>query len=299
VCYFSCMQTVSPPATRRSVRVALWILAVVVAVGSAAYQRLTGPTVSLRGQITLDGASHRYRLPRSGVSTTDHAVGVPRPAAILGGALEYRRLRSDDAWQRVAMVPEGDRLVGHLPRQPAAGKLEYSVILQTTDGERRLPEGRGVVIRFKNPVPAWLLIPHVILMFTALLVGTRAGLGALWAPEGLRRLTLVTVGTLTVGGLILGPIVQKLAFEQLWAGFPFGKDFTDDKTLIMWLVWVAAAVVICRARAEARRVRAAALVAAVVMLGIYLVPHSVRGSELDYRLVDQGVAPAEAVTTGR
>jgi hypothetical protein len=35
------------------------------------------------------------------------------------------------------------------------------------------------------------------------------------------------------------------------------------------------------------------------MLGIFLVPHSVRGSELDYRLVDQGVAPAEAVTTGR
>lgn len=293
------MQTVSPPSTRRSVRVALWVLAVVVAVGSAAYQRLTGPTVSLRGQITLDGVSHRYRLPRSGVSTTDRAVRVPRPAAVLDGAVEYRRLRSDDAWQRVAMAPDGDRLVGHLPRQPAAGKLEYAVILQTTDGERRLPEGREVVMRFKNPVPAWLLIPHVILMFTALLVGTRAGLGAVWAPEGLRRLTLITVSTLTVGGLVLGPIVQKLAFEQLWAGFPFGKDFTDDKTLIMWLVWVAAAVLVRRVGTGARRVRAAALVAAVVMLGIYLVPHSVRGSELDYRLVEQGVAPAEAVTTGK
>jgi hypothetical protein len=293
------MQTKAPPSTRRSVRVALWVLAVVVAVGSAAYQRLTGPTVSLRGQITLDGVSQKYRLPRSGVSTTDRAVRVPHPPAVLAGALEYRRLRSDDPWRRVAMALEGDRLVGHLPRQPAAGKLEYAVILQTTDGERRLPEGREVVIRFKNPVPAWLLIPHVILMFTALLVGTRAGLGALWAPADLRRLTLITVGTLTVGGLVLGPIVQKLAFEQLWAGFPFGKDFTDDKTLVMWLVWVAAAVVVRRADTGARRVRAAALVAAVVMLGIYLVPHSVRGSELDYRLVDQGVAPAEAVTTGK
>ena len=293
------MQTVAPSSTRRSVRVALWVLAVGVAAGSAAYQRLTGPTVSLRGQITLDGVSHKYRLPRSGVSTVDRAVRVPRPRAVLDGALEYRRLRSDDAWQRVAMAPEGDRLVGHLPRQPAAGKLEYSVILRTTEGERRLPEGREVVMRFKNPVPAWLLIPHIILMFTALLVGTRAGLGALWAPEGLRRLTLITVSALTLGGLVLGPIVQKLAFEQLWAGFPFGKDFTDDKTLVMWLVWVAAAFVVRRVNTGARRVRAAALVAAVVMLGIYLVPHSVRGSELNYRLVDQGVAPAEAVTTGR
>jgi hypothetical protein len=123
--------------------------------------------------------------------------------------------------------------------------------------------------------------------------------GAIWAPDGLRRLALVTLATLTLGGLVLGPIVQKLAFEQLWAGFPFGKDFTDDKTLIMWLVWVAAAVVIHRAGASARRVRFATLAAAVVMLGIFLVPHSVRGSELDYRLVDQGVAPAEAVTTGK
>jgi hypothetical protein len=293
------MGTNTRPPTRRFVRIALWGLAVVVAVGSAAYQRLTGPTVSLRGAFVLDGASHRYRLPRSGVSTEDRAVRVPHPAAVLGGELEYRRLRSDDPWQRVAMAPEGDQLVGHLPRQPAAGKLEYGVILQTAAGERRLPMDRELVIRFKNPVPAWLLIPHVLLMFTALLVGIRAGIGALWAPEGLRRLTFVTVGTLTAGGLILGPIVQKLAFEQLWAGFPFGKDFTDDKTLIMWLVWVAAAMVIHRAAAGARRTRAAALVAAVVMLGIYLVPHSVRGSELDYRLVEQGVAPEEAVTTGR
>jgi hypothetical protein len=284
----------------RSVRVALWITAVVVAVGSAAYQRLTGPTVSLRGRVTVGADTVRYRLPRSGVSTADRAVGVPTAPAVLGGSIEYRRFRSDDDWQRAPMAAGGDRIVGRLPRQPAAGKLEYTVILTTAGGETRVPDGgEPVVLRFKNPVPAWLLLPHIILMFTALLVGTRAGLGAIWAPEGLRRLVFITLGALTLGGLVLGPIVQKLAFERLWAGFPFGNDFTDDKTLIMWAVWVVAAIVIHWAEAGARRVRGVALAAAVVMLGVYLVPHSVRGSELDYRLVDQGVAPAEAVTTGK
>jgi len=291
--------TPASPA-RRSVRVALWVAAVVVAVGSAAYQRLTGPTVSLRGQVTIGGDTVRYRLPRSGVATTDRAVSLPGVPAIVGGVIEYRRLRSDDEWQRVVMAAEGGRIVGRLPRQPAAGKLEYTVILATAGGETRVPEGGApVVMRFKNPVPAWLLLPHIILMFTALLVGTRAGLGAVWAPEGLRRLVAITLGALTLGGLVLGPVVQKLAFEQLWAGFPFGRDFTDDKTLIMWVVWVVAAVVVHRAGAGPRRVRGAALAAAVVMLGVYLVPHSVRGSELDYRLVDQGVAPDQAVTTGK
>jgi len=289
------MQTAS-----RSVRVALWITAVVVAAGSAAYQRLTGPTVSLCGRVTIGADTVRYRLPRSGVSTAERAVSLPKAPSIVGGAIEYRRLRSDDDWQRVPMAAEGNRLVGYLPRQPAAGKLEYTVILETTAGETRLPDAGGpLVMRFKNPVPAWLLLPHIILMFTALLVGTRAGLGAIWAPEGLRRLVVITLGALTLGGLVLGPIVQKLAFEQLWAGFPFGSDFTDDKTLIMWAVWLVAAIVIHRARAGPRRVRGATLAAATVMLGVYLVPHSVRGSELDYRLVDQGVAPAEAVTTGK
>jgi hypothetical protein len=227
-------------------------------------------------------------------------VTVRAAPTVLAGTLEYRRLRSDDAWQRVPMTVHGDRLVGYLPRQPAAGKIEYAVTLQTAAGAVRLPEsGNAAIMRFKNPVPAWLLLPHIVLMFGALLVGTRAGLGAIWAPQGLRGLTVVTLGALTLGGLVLGPVAQKLAFEQFWTGFPLGKDFTDDKTLIMWMVWVVAAVVMRGASAGVRRTRIAALAAAVVMLGVYLVPHSVRGSELDYRLVEQGVAPAEAVITGQ
>jgi len=219
---------------------------------------------------------------------------------IAGAALEYRRLRTQDPWLRVPFVADGDNLIGHLPRQPAAGKLEYHVTLATTTGDVRLPgDGATVTMRFKDPVPAWVLIPHILLMFTALLVGIRTGLGAAWAPTGLRRLTLVTLATMTLGGLVLGPIVQALAFGQLWAGFPFGSDLTDDKTMIMWVAWVVAAWIVIRAGSGApRRARVAALSAACVMLAVYLIPHSVRGSELDYTQVDQGVAPANAVTTG-
>jgi hypothetical protein len=249
----------------------------------------------------VNNAPYRYRLPRSGVSTSDRVVSLPSTAGVRAGMLQFRRVPSRDAWMRVPLAAQGDRLVGGLPRQPAAGKLEYSVILETTDGPLHLPEpGRSVTMRFKNPVPSWLLVPHILLMFTALIVGIRAGLGAVFAPNGLPRLILVTLVALTAGGLVLGPIVQKLAFEQLWAGFPFGSDLTDDKTLVMWVVWLVAALVVRRAEQRTgRRVRGAALAAAVVMLVVFLVPHSVRGSELDYGLVDQGVAPAEAVTTGK
>ena len=43
----------------------------------------------------------------------------------------------------------------------------------------------------------------------------------------------------------------------------------------------------------------AAGVAAVVTIVAYLIPHSTRGSELDYSQIDRGVNPAEAIETGR
>jgi hypothetical protein len=38
--------------------------------------------------------------------------------------------------------------------------------------------------------------------------------------------------------------------------------------------------------------------AALVMLLVYAVPHSARGSQLDWEQVREGVAPAEAISTG-
>jgi hypothetical protein len=111
----------------------------------------------------------------------------------------------------------------------------------------------------------------------------------------------ITLGLMTVGGMILGPIVQKYAFGAFWTGFPWGYDLTDNKTLIMCLVWIGACAVLGwkpRTPTPTWRGRLAVLAAAVVMTGVYLIPHSLRGSELDYSAVDSGTQPSEAVGTG-
>ena len=110
-------------------------------------------------------------------------------------------------------------------------------------------------------------------------------------------MTVVLVG---IGGLVLGPIVQKYAFGAYWTGWPFGEDLTDNKTLAMWLAWVVAVFVLGRRRDPADRVaRWTVAAAAVVMLAVYLVPHSLRGSQLDYAKVEGGGAAKDAITTGR
>jgi hypothetical protein len=39
--------------------------------------------------------------------------------------------------------------------------------------------------------------------------------------------------------------------------------------------------------------------ACLVTIAVYLVPHSLRGSQLDYGRVEGGGAPEDAITTGR
>jgi uncharacterized membrane protein len=197
----------------------------------------------------------------------------------------YKRYPTGDPFTAIPMESVAGDLQAMLPAQPAAGKLEFYVVLSTPEGRIRIPDGEETLImRFKDPVPLAALVPHVICMFIALLVGVRTALGALFYPEGVKRLAWTTLVLMTLGGMILGPTVQKYAFGAFWTGWPYGYDLTDNKTLIMWLVWVGVVLVLWK-RPSPRDwvVRGAMLVAATVMLAVYVIPHSLRGSELDYQ----------------
>jgi hypothetical protein len=41
------------------------------------------------------------------------------------------------------------------------------------------------------------------------------------------------------------------------------------------------------------------VLATVIMIAVYLVPHSLRGSQLDYEKLDAGRPASDSVTTGR
>jgi hypothetical protein len=284
----------------RAREVLLWVLAFVMTVSAAGYQRFTGPSYPARGTFEVAGQSYEHRLIRNAPTTGDARVAIPDPG--VPGALHYKRYRTDDDFTSVALQAEGGELVGLLPVQPAAGKLEYFLTLRTADGVIRVPgESEGsVVIRFKDPVPGYSLAPHIAMMFLALLIGMRAGLAALLSPSPMRRLAWTTLIIMTIGGMILGPIAQWYAFGAFWTGWPFDYDLTDNKVLIMWLVWIAACGVIwLGARKDERVSRAAVAIAALVMVVVYLIPHSARGTEVDYELLDQGVPASEALRSGR
>ncbi|MBM3294180.1 MAG: solute carrier organic anion transporter [Candidatus Aminicenantes bacterium] len=256
----------------------LWVLAVLITLTAAVYQRMTGPTYPFRAKARIGASDISARLPRSAENVKDREVSVRVPDATADGYVEYKRFKTDDPFTRVEMTREGDKLVAFLPKQPPAGKLAYRVVLASLGEMTSLTGENPIVIRFKGPVSMIIQLPHILIMFLAMLFSTAAGLFALGKRHNPRKLAVWTAVLLFLGGFILGPMMQQSAFGKLWTGFPFGTDMTDNKTLVAMLAWVAALI----AGRKGRPARGWILAASVVLLAVYSIPHSLFGSELDY-----------------
>lgn len=271
----------------------LWILAVVITLGAALYQRTTGPTYPRTEKVVLGGISYQLELIRTSGSR-DARVKLPEMDTSVHAAIFYKKLGSHDEWTRVDFKMTDIRyhsnfmkkvmrkkdetvLAAYLPQQPPAGKLEYYIELvkngQTVDVAKNQP----IIIRFKGDVPAGVLIPHIILMFLAMLFSSIAGLFAIFKIERFRRYTIWTFIILFIGGFIFGPWVQWYAFGDWWTGIPFGWDLTDNKTLFAFIFWVAALFGI-KGKGRPWLI----ILAAVMTIVIFSIPHSLFGSTLDY-----------------
>jgi hypothetical protein len=264
----------------------LWIAALVLTLLAAYWQRRTGPSHPARAEIRLPDSALVVSLPRSSSTTTGPRIAVPAWDGAVG-VLRWRRYPTDEPFAEIPLRRDGDQLVAELPIEPPAGKIQYYLELATAEGTVRIPDAT-VVLRFHGPVPLPVLVAHIAVMFLSMLIGVRAALAAAYATGEQRVLTLLTLAGLTLGGFILGPLTQQFAFGAYWTGVPFGWDLTDNKTLIMWIGWAVAGIAVARRRRAARRV---VIAAAVLMLGVYLIPHSVQGSELDYSRVPQATPP--------
>jgi len=256
----------------------LWTIAIIIFLGSAVYQRLTGPTHPVRGTTQIGSETFRYRLVTSHGGPGDCPISITVPDQAVTGTLSYRRFNTADPWTELPMRRDGEKLVGTLPHQPPAGKLLYRIYLKSGMDSAPVPPGEPVAIRFKGGVPKPVLYIHIFFMSLAMILANLAGLEALIRKGRTGKLVLWTMVTLFIGGLIFGPIVQKYAFGAFWTGWPVGSDLTDNKTAVAFIFWLFAFFM----GRKGRSARGWVITAAVVTLAIYLIPHSMLGSELDY-----------------
>ena len=275
-------------------KILIWILGIVFTISVAVYQKMTGPTYPYKHEVVLKDKVYKLKLSRSGETTPDDiskpyimVMNIDEPG--ITAMLRYRRYPTNDKFVTVPFVFRNGHYEAELPQQPAAGKLEYKAMV--SDG-KNVFEVPHQIIRFKDPVPAHWLAPHIFFMFLAMFFSNVAAFMAIFNVGDLSKLkegakeyfkpnnfvgvAVWTAVFLAIGGLWLGPVVQKYAFGDYWTGIPFGWDLTDNKTLIAAIFWAIALFMNFR-----KPSRFWTVTAAVVMILIYAIPHSMFGSELD------------------
>jgi hypothetical protein len=262
-----------------------WTVAVIITITAALYQMMTGPSYPEKVSVTIDSNRYDLRLKRSQTNNHRCTIRLELPDDITG-KIFFRRFRMNEEWTAAEMHHNGSFLTGELPSQPAAGKLEYFIVLGTpAGGTTAVSKEKPVIIRFKDNVPAVVMIPHILIMFFAMLLSNVAGLTAAFRRAEQKKYGRWALYLLLAGGMILGPLVQKYAFGELWTGVPYGWDLTDNKTLIAVIAWIVAV-----AMNRKRERPAYTFAAALLLLIVYSIPHSLFGSEFDYT--------TGAVTTG-
>ena len=248
-----------------------WLLAVIITLALSVYQRRTGPTNPKRVTIELNGESYPVKLPRSGVRN-DAVVSLKGLPTDTEAQIHYRRYPTLDEYTTADFSGKDGVLQATLPVQPVAGKLQYYL----TVGGKDYPADAPILIRFRNDVPAGILIPHILFMFAAMLFAVYTLLLVITRKK-YKGWLIVTAITLFIGGFILGPLVQHVAFGPWWTGFPFGTDLTDNKTLVSFLFFIAALATL-----KWKHNKWMVALAVVVMLAVFTIPHSRNGSQYDY-----------------
>jgi hypothetical protein len=256
-----------------------WIIAIVITLGAAVYQRMTGPTYPARMQVSINGKEYKFKLVRSHGGNSDCPVILKNLSdTSISAVLHFKKFPSTEEYTSLSFIRTGDSLISSLPNQPAAGKLEYYVQFLKNGLPIESGNAGPVLIRYKGEVPAWVLIPHILFMFFAMLLANLAGVMAIGKAPAYKINTRIALILLFIGGMILGPLVQKYAFDAYWTGIPFGFDLTDNKTLIGFTFWVLAWL------GNIKKDRPwLTILAAIALLAVYSIPHSMWGSQLNYQ----------------
>ncbi|WP_319481787.1 hypothetical protein [uncultured Draconibacterium sp.] len=274
-------------------KVFYWLLAIVITLAAVIYQRKTGPTYDKKLSVEVNNTNYEVKLVRSIEIDSNTEVKLAIDDINIEARLFYKKFLSDDPYQSVDFVYKEKPVDSYLmnkvfkiteekgwfaavPEQPAAGKIQYYFEITDSNGTKTYMDKTPVVIRFKGAVPSSILAPHIFFMFFAMLLGNLAGIMAIFRHQRYKFYTTITLITLLIGGMILGPMVQLHAFGEAWAGVPFAWDLTDNKTLVAFIFWILA---FGMNRKKERPVYT--IVASIVMLIVYSIPHSMYGSQLD------------------
>jgi hypothetical protein len=177
------------------------------------------------------------------------------------------------------------------------GKLYYYFEIRDNTGGYRagftMPDGKPFMLKYIGAVPTWIVTTHILFMFATVFFVVLVSIQAVQVirtSQGIRPmailLLLATIATF-IGCYPFGFPMNYYAFGTIWEGVPFGTDATDNKTQLIFLYLLMVTLLNAATLAKGKtdrglyspRVRGwLGAGSFVLMLAIYLIPHSIQFS---------------------
>ncbi|RLD80880.1 MAG: hypothetical protein DRJ10_06850, partial [Bacteroidetes bacterium] len=110
-------------------KIILWVVAIVITLSAAVYQRLTGPTHPKRVKLEIVDKTLNLRLLRSHGGTEDAPIELAINDESVSAELHYKFYpeHEDEEWKTEEFKLDGEKMTAFLPNQPMAGKLMYYI----------------------------------------------------------------------------------------------------------------------------------------------------------------------------
>jgi len=194
--------------------------------------------------------------------------------------------------------PEWDyTCIFEIPHKPVTTRYHYKFQgRQKGDDSTKVvitqDNGDPMMVKFKGPVPSWILIPHILAMFAGLFLLIWSSLYSISLMSKNQKspndeadpkseagrssciLAWWAFAVLFIGGVPIGFAMNYYAFDVYWEAWPFGGDVTDNKTQIALIIWGAATLGLTFKKNP--KTGLATVIAGILVLMIYLVPHSLQ-----------------------
>jgi hypothetical protein len=198
----------------------------------------------------------------------------------------------------VEMAPAQNSIYAvSIPILPRGGKIYYYIDIALPDNGEiiRIPAigASPIKVKYEGHVPAYIVIPHIFLMFVTIFFASLALIDALNVLSNASRLVSMAKNfrwattAVFFGGFPFGWGMNYFAFGVVWEGIPFGWDFTDNKTqiVLLYLIFLNLSMLgsLYNNRFGGNNFSDKALgrlsiVGYLLVVAIYIIPHSIQFS---------------------
>jgi len=187
----------------------------------------------------------------------------------------------------------GTAFEARLPDFGKGARCKYSITVKRLSGVSiRLPKNpeKFFLIKFKGDASKVVLASHVAFMFGSFFFMILSFFGAMRILKGLgdKQGTVKAARWVLIlsfiGGWPLGFILNHQTFGVIWEGYPFGYDITDNKTQVMFIVWLVSLLLVGgsftgrgeeKDRLGARAFAWAIITSFILSLALFITPHGI------------------------